>query len=57
MKLLLVFLSLVTFGNARFTILTDRMVRMEWADSAKFEDGKGRVRQGCVGQSAPDKGR
>lgn len=38
MKLLLVFLSLVTFGNARFTILTDRMVRMEWADSAKFED-------------------
>lgn len=25
-------------GNARFTVLTDRMVRMEWADSAKFED-------------------
>ena len=25
-------------GNARFTILTDRLVRMEWAPDAKFED-------------------
>lgn len=28
----------VTAGNARFTVLTDRLVRMEWAADGKFED-------------------
>ena len=28
----------VIFGKARFTILTPRLVRMEWAEDAKFED-------------------
>ena len=30
--------SMVTHGNARFTVLTDRLVRMEWAEDGKFED-------------------
>ena len=25
-------------GNARFTILTDRLVRLEWAADGRFED-------------------
>lgn len=28
----------VISGNARFTILTDRLIRMEWAEDRKFED-------------------
>ena len=28
----------VTVGNARFTLLTDRMVRCEWSVDGKFED-------------------
>ena len=28
----------VTVGNARFTLLTDRMVRCEWSADGKFED-------------------
>ena len=28
----------VTAGNARFTVLTDRLIRMEWAENGKFED-------------------
>ncbi|MBQ9185556.1 MAG: DUF5110 domain-containing protein [Bacteroidales bacterium] len=28
----------VISGNARFTVLTDRLIRMEWSPSAKFED-------------------
>ena len=24
--------AMVTYGNARFTVLTDRLVRMEWAE-------------------------
>ncbi|MBO4670670.1 MAG: DUF5110 domain-containing protein [Bacteroidales bacterium] len=28
----------VVCGNARFTVLTDRLVRMEWAADGKFED-------------------
>ena len=28
----------VVCGNARFTVLTDRLIRMEWAEDAKFED-------------------
>ncbi|MBP9998726.1 MAG: DUF5110 domain-containing protein [Bacteroidales bacterium] len=28
----------VISGNARFTVLTPRLVRMEWAENAKFED-------------------
>ena len=30
--------AMVTFGQARFTILTDRLVRMEWAADGVFED-------------------
>lgn len=25
-------------GNARFTVLTDRLVRMEWSEQGQFED-------------------
>ncbi len=28
----------VVVGNARFTVLTDRLVRMEWSESGRFED-------------------
>ena len=28
----------VVAGNARFTVLTDRLIRMEWAENGKFED-------------------
>lgn len=28
----------VVFGNARFTVLTDRLIRMEWAEDGVFED-------------------
>ena len=28
----------VTVGNARFTLLTDRMVRCEWSADGTFED-------------------
>ncbi len=30
--------AVVIQGNARFTVLTDRLVRMEWADDGIFED-------------------
>lgn len=30
--------SEVVFGKARFTILTERLVRLEWSDSMNFED-------------------
>lgn len=30
--------AVVVCGNARFTVLTDRLVRMEWAADGKFED-------------------
>ena len=30
--------AIVVSGNARFTILTDRLVRMEWAENSAFED-------------------
>ena len=30
--------SYVVFGNARFTVLTPRLVRMEWSADGKFED-------------------
>ena len=30
--------AVVTCGNARFTVLTSRLIRMEWADDARFED-------------------
>lgn len=29
---------MLTIGNARFTFMTDRMVRMEWSENAEFED-------------------
>ena len=28
----------VLYGNARFTVLTDRLIRMEWAEDGVFED-------------------
>src|SRR3954471_6407797 len=30
--------SIVTLGNARFTVLTPQMIRIEWAADGKFED-------------------
>lgn len=30
--------AVVEFGNARFTVLTDRLIRMEWAEDGEFED-------------------
>ena len=30
--------AMVTVGQARFTVLTDRMVRMEWSEDGRFED-------------------
>ncbi|MDT3366122.1 MAG: glycoside hydrolase family 31 protein [Bacteroidota bacterium] len=30
--------AVVTEGNARFTVLTDRLIRMEWAADGQFED-------------------
>ena len=30
--------AVVVSGNARFTVLTDRLIRMEWAADGKFED-------------------
>ena len=30
--------AVVTVGNARFTVLTDRLIRMEWAADGVFED-------------------
>lgn len=30
--------AVVTDGNVRFTVLTDRLIRMEWAQDGKFED-------------------
>ncbi len=30
--------SVVTCGNARFTVLTDRLIRLEWAEDGVFED-------------------
>ena len=30
--------SVVTVGNARFTVLTPQLIRMEWSADGKFED-------------------
>lgn len=30
--------AVVTAGNARFTVLTDRLIRMEYSSSGSFED-------------------
>ena len=30
--------AVVIFGNARFTVLTPQLIRMEWAADGKFED-------------------
>ena len=30
----------VIAGNARFTVLTDRLIRMEWAENGQFEDNE-----------------
>ena len=33
--------AVVTEGNARFTVLTDRLIRMEWSADGVFEDSSG----------------
>ena len=30
--------AIVTIGNARFTVLTPQLIRMEWSADGKFED-------------------
>ena len=30
--------AIVVSGNVRFTVLTPRVIRMEWSDDGKFED-------------------
>ena len=40
----------VVFGNARFTVLGSRLVRMEWAEDGKFED---RATLGIVNRNMP----
>ena len=30
--------AIVTVGNARFTVLTPQLIRMEWSADGKFED-------------------
>ncbi|MBR6246999.1 MAG: DUF5110 domain-containing protein [Bacteroidales bacterium] len=40
----------VVFGNARFTVLTPRLVRMEWAEDGRFED---RATLGIVNRHLP----
>lgn len=30
--------AVVTFGSARFTVLTPRLIRMEWSENGRFED-------------------
>ncbi|MBP5782321.1 MAG: glycosyl hydrolase family 31, partial [Bacteroidales bacterium] len=30
--------AIVTFGNARFTVLTSRLIRLEWSENGIFED-------------------
>ena len=42
--------SQVVFGKARFTVLTPRLVRMEWADDTQFED---RATMGVVNRNLP----
>ena len=40
----------VVFGNARFTVLGSRLIRMEWAEDGKFED---RATLGIVNRNMP----
>ena len=42
--------AVVVAGNARFTMLGDRLVRMEWAEDGKFED---RATLGIVNRKMP----
>ena len=42
--------AVVTCGNARFTVLTSRMIRMEWAEDGVFED---RASFGVVNRNLP----
>ena len=42
--------AVVTDGNARFTVLTDRLIRMEWAEDGVFED---RATLGIVNRELP----
>ena len=42
--------AVVTAGNARFTVLTSRLIRMEWAEDGLFED---RATLGIVNRRLP----
>jgi len=42
--------AVVVCGNARFTVLTDRLIRMEWAQDGRFED---RATLGVVNRHLP----
>ncbi len=42
--------AVVTIGNARFTVLTSRLIRMEWAEDGVFED---RATLGVVNRLLP----
>lgn len=42
--------AVVLVGNARFTVLTDRLVRMEWAEDGVFED---RATLGIINRRLP----
>lgn len=42
--------SIVIYGNARFTVLGSRLIRMEWAEDGRFED---RASLGIVNRKMP----
>ena len=42
--------AVVQMGNARFTVLTSRLIRMEWSENGKFED---RATFGVVNRNLP----
>ena len=42
--------AVVEFGRARFTVLTPRLIRMEWSENARFED---RATLGVINREFP----
>ncbi|MBQ9310687.1 MAG: DUF5110 domain-containing protein [Bacteroidales bacterium] len=42
--------AIVKYGNARFTVITDRLIRIEWASNGRFED---RATLGAVNRELP----
>lgn len=42
--------AVVEFGKARFTVLTPRLIRMEWSENARFED---RATLGVINREFP----